>query len=78
LEDSIWTQAEIESLCRRLYHELGKNPADFIQVKPCDGGWDNALSYEITRADMKRTRIYQKDLDDDDTEAVRNCLRGFS
>lgn len=72
------TQAQVESLCRRLYRELGKDPADLIQIRPVDGGWHDALSYEITTKDMKRTRIYRRDLDDDNNQNIQNCLRTFS
>lgn len=72
------TQVSIESLCRHLYQQLGEDRAELIQIKPIDGGWDNALSYEVTRRDMKRTRVYRRDLDDENAENIRSCLRGFS
>jgi len=72
------TQAHVESLCRRLYQELGRDPADLIQIKPVDGSWHDALSYQITRKDMKHARVYRRDLDDGNSENIRNCLRTFS
>lgn len=71
-------QAEIESLCRRLYQELGRDPTDLVQIKPLDGGWDNALSYEVTRSDMKRARIWRSDLDDNNTVNLKESLNAFS
>ena len=71
------TQSSVESLCRHLYQQLGKDPAEITQIKPIDGGWNNALSYEVTRRDMKRARVYRRDLDDDNTENIRSCLGGF-
>jgi hypothetical protein len=71
------SQAEVEELIRRLYHEAGHNVAELIHVNPIDGGWENALSYEITRKDGKRTKIYRRDLDDDNEQGMKNALRGF-
>lgn len=42
------TQAQVEGLISRLYQQLGKDPADLIQIKPMDGQWHNALSYQVT------------------------------
>jgi len=71
------TQAELEGLIRRLFQEVGYNPADLIQVKPIDGGWEDALSYVITRKDGKQTSIYRRDLDDGNEQETKNALRGF-
>jgi hypothetical protein len=72
------TQTQVEELIFRLYQELGNNPADLIQIKPIDGGWDNALSYEVTRKDEKRTKIYRRDLDDSNEPNIKDALRAFS
>lgn len=72
------TQATVEALCRRLYHELGKDPAELVQIKPIDGGWKDALSYEVTRSDKKQTRIFRQDLDYNNDESIKDCLRSFS
>ncbi|OGP28834.1 MAG: hypothetical protein A2038_04195 [Deltaproteobacteria bacterium GWA2_57_13] len=72
------TQAQVEQLFRSLYQDLGKNPADLIQVRPVDGGWDNALSYEVTRKDKKKTRVWRRDLDDNNNENIKASLRQFS
>lgn len=71
------TQAQVEELIRRLYQEAGKDPVDLIQIKPIDGGWDNALSYEVTRKDEKRVKIYRKDLDDGNEQNIKDALRTF-
>jgi len=71
-------QATVEALCRRLYTELGQDPAELVQIRPMDGDWSNALSYEITRTDRKHARIWRRDLDDNDMEGVKNCLRRFA
>ncbi|MBI3780564.1 MAG: hypothetical protein HY278_05865 [candidate division NC10 bacterium] len=72
------TKTQVEGLFRRLYRDLGNDSAELIQIKPIDGGWDNALSYEVTRRDGKRTSIYRRELDDDNTENIRASLRAFS
>ncbi len=70
------TQAQIEELFRRLYRESGNDPAD-LHIKPVDGKWEDALSYEVTRKDGKRTRVYRKDLDDRNEIAIKASLNAF-
>ena len=55
-----------------------ESTAELIQVEPLDGGWNDAVSYEITQNDQKRTRIYRRDLDDGAYEAIRTCFEMFS
>ena len=71
------TQAEVEATIQRLFQKIGNDPAELIQIKPRDGGWDNALSYEITRKDGKRARIYRRVLDDGNEQGMMDALRGF-
>jgi hypothetical protein len=47
------THTQVEQLFRSLYQDLGSDPADLIQIRPVDGGWDNALSYEVTRKEKE-------------------------
>ena len=70
--------SQIENLLHHIYQELGCNPDDLIQIKPIDGGWENALSYEVTRKDHKKARVWRKDLDDNKIENIKICLRQFS
>lgn len=72
------TQTQVEELFRRLYRDLGKDRTDLIQIKPMDGGWENALSYEVTRKDMKRTRVWRRDLDDENENGIKTALSGFA
>jgi hypothetical protein len=51
------TQTEVEGIISRLYQQLGKDPTDLVQIKPIDGQWHNALSYQVTRQDQTQTRI---------------------
>ena len=71
------TQSEVEALVRRLYQQIGAEPANLVQIKPVDGGWENALSYTITRSDGKLTTIYRRDLDDRNEDALMSALRRF-
>ena len=71
------TQSDVESTLRRLYQETGRDPSELVQIKPIDGGWDNALSYEITRSDKKRARIFRRDLDDQNDQKIAASLRRF-
>jgi len=72
------TQAQIEQLIRRLYKELGNEPSELIQILPIDGGWDNALSYEVTRTDKTKTWILRRDMDDNNNGNIKASLSQFS
>ena len=72
------TQAQVEGLISRLYQQLGKDPADLIQIKPMDGQWQDALSYQVTRQDQTQTRIWRSDLDDGNERNIMRSLQGFS
>lgn len=69
---------QIENIVHQIYQELGCDSDDLIQVKPIDGGWEDALSYEVTRKDHKKARVWRKDLDDNNIENIKTCLRQFS
>lgn len=64
-------------MVRRLYEKLGCEPADLLQISPVDGGWENALSYDVKRKDGKQAKIYRRDLDDRNETALTTALRGF-
>ena len=72
------TQTEVESLIRRLFREIGSDPSDLIQITPKDGGWENALSYKVTKKDGKQTTIYRRDLDDKNENRIKNALKTIS
>jgi len=72
------TQAQVEGLISRLYQQLGKDPADLMQIKPMDGQWHDALSYQVTRRDQTQTRIWRSDLDDGNERNIMQSLQGFS
>lgn len=57
---------------------MGSNPAELIQITPIDGGWDNALSYEVTRKDRKKTKVWRKDLDVNNNKNIKVSLSQFS
>ena len=72
------TQAQVEGLISRLYQQLGKDPADLMQIKPMDGQWHDALSCQVTRRDQTQTRIWRSDLDDGNERNIIQSLQGFS
>lgn len=72
------TRAQVEGLISRLYQQLGKDPADLLQVKPMDGQWHDALSYQVTRRDQTQARIWRSDLDDGNEGNIMKSLQGFS
>ena len=61
-----------------IYQQLGKDPSELQQISAKDGEWGNALSYEITRHDGKRTHILRSDLDDDNDFNIKRALMSFS
>jgi len=71
------TQAQLEQFLRSMYQNLGNEPTDLIQVRPVDGEWGNALSYEVTRKDKKKTRVWRRDLDDNNNENIKASLSRF-
>lgn len=71
------TQTQVEQLFRSLYQDLGRNPSDLIQIRVVDGWWDNAVSYEVTRKDEKKTRVWRRDLDDNNNENIKASLTEF-
>lgn len=70
-------QLEITSLIQGLYHEIGGNPDDIIQIIPKDGGWDIALSYEVSNGDGKSIRVFRREIDDKKNEKIKGVLRGL-
>ncbi len=71
------TQSEVEQLVRRLYKGLGSDSANLVQISPIDGSWENALSYDVKRKDGKKTKIYRRDLDDRNEQAIATALKDF-
>lgn len=69
---------QIEKLFHRLYRDLEKDPADLVAIKPMDGTWGNALSYEVTRKDKKKTRVYRQDIDDRNEMSIKASLNAFA
>ena len=68
---------QIEELIHRLYRDLGNDPSDLVQIKPVDGTWGTALSYEITRRDNKKAQVHRKGLDDQNDNNIKTSLRTF-
>mgnify|MGYP001562041551 CR=1 FL=1 len=72
------TQAQIEELFCRLYGDLGNDPADLVHIKPMHGKWEDALSYEVTRKDNKKTLVFRKELDDGNENNIKASLSAFA
>ena len=73
------TQSTTEALIRRLYQDVG-HPADLVQIRPIDGGWENALSYDITHRDGRKIRILRRFFDDDGGQEheIKRLLRALT
>lgn len=74
------TTETAETRIRRLIHYLCREQGDerrHFVIKPRDGGWDNALSYEVTRRDGKRAYLWRANLEDDNIDAMRASLNNF-
>lgn len=70
-------EQEIKNMIYSLYQQLGLDPTDIEFIKPNDGGWGYALSYDIVRKDGAVARIYRKDIDDSATVQLLAALRQF-
>lgn len=72
------TRDEIELLVKNIYKASGNDPDDLSQIKPVDGSWHDALSYDVTRSDGKQTRIFRRDIDDKQESSIAAALSSFS
>ncbi|MFZ1745072.1 MAG: hypothetical protein WBO24_06265 [Nitrospirales bacterium] len=70
-------EQEIKNMIYGLYRQLGLDPEELKFIKPNDGVWGNALSYDIQRKDGAVARIYRKDIDDSATVPILAALRRF-
>lgn len=70
-------EQEIKNMIYGLYQQLGLDPAELAFIKPNDGVWGNALSYDIQRKDGAVARINRKDIDDSATAQLLAALRQF-
>ena len=70
-------EQEIKNMIYSLYQQLGLDPTDLEFIKPNDGGWGYALSYDIVIKDGAVARIYRKDIDDSATAQLLAGLRQF-
>ena len=69
------TEQTIKDLIFVLWYQITGAHGARPDVKPRDGDWSNALSYEITRIDTGRSvRIWRRSLDDNDLTAVKEQL----
>ncbi len=68
-----------EQRIRRLIEHLYGNDAQPLlrNIIPKDGTWETALSYLVVREDRKRVRVWRRDIDDNNNQAIRDALRQF-
>jgi len=67
-------ESEIKTLIQELYSQVGGNPND-IQIIPKDGGWGTALSYEVSKEDGKKQRVFRCHIDDKNDPEINKVLR---
>lgn len=60
------TKEMVEAHLRKLGEEAGGDPNARVFIKPNDGGWLNALSYNLVTKDGRSVRIFRRHLDDCD------------
>lgn len=68
-------QAQVEQTIRAVIKEVGFSPDHVLQIKPKDGGWENALSFEILNDAGKRASIFRSDLEDGNKSALKQVLQ---
>lgn len=70
-------EQEIKDMSYSLYQQLDLDPTDLVCIKPKDGDWGYALSYDIVRKDGAVAKIYRKDIDVSATAQLLAALRQF-
>ena len=71
------SRTEIDKIICDSYGDIGCDIRDIAHVRPQDGKWENALSYEVTLKDGRIAFVLRKDIDDNKPQAIQNSLRGY-
>ncbi len=71
------SRADIDKIICDSYGEMGCDIRDVAHIRPQDGEWKNALSYEVTLKDGRKAFVQRKDIDDNNAQAIQNSLKGF-
>ena len=70
-------EQRIRRLIKHEYASLGNDAQPLANIIPKDGTWETALSYLVVREDGKRVRVWRRDIDDNNNQAIRDALRKF-
>ncbi len=70
-------EQRIRRLIEHAYASLGNDAQPLRNIIPKDGTWETALSYLVLREDGKRVRVWRRDIDDNNNQAIRDALRQF-
>ena len=71
------SRAEIEKIICVSYGVIGCEIRDIAHIRPRDGDWENALSYEVTLKDGRKAFVLRKHLNDNNAQAIKDSLIGF-
>lgn len=71
------TRAEIDPIICTSYGAIGGDIREVAHIRPEDGGWDNARSYEVTLKDGRKALVARRYVDDENRVSVMDALRGF-
>jgi hypothetical protein len=71
------TAQSITSLIVECYTRTGGIPDDIAFIRPRDGDWSNALSYQVVKNDRSWCTVYRRAIDDDDINEIISCVRRF-
>jgi hypothetical protein len=74
MEQQTRTEETLIAHFRKLWEEAGGDPSDLRSIRPKDGGWSNALNYELFTEDGRYVRVPRRLLDDRDDWAIRELL----
>ena len=69
-------EQKIRRLIKHEYASLN-DAQPLANIIPKDGTWETALSYLVVREDGKRVRVWRRDIDDNNNQAIRDALRQF-
>ena len=69
------TEESVKAILQREYQIIGGAPSDLVRVEPKDGGWEKALSYDVTGSNGKRVKIRRPAFDDENWQEIRAALR---
>jgi hypothetical protein len=69
---------KILDLIGPVYRDIGGNPIELVSIRPSQGGWLNALRFEVVRADGATTWLSRRDIDSANRRGLTKALKAFS